>query len=218
MLKVKRSYDIEGNYNRGWQVDMLELLTEDGKSIGYMKLGYIPFDRFKEHYPHIIYYMDRMKGWCGLIDLYKNKNWERLAKKISAHDRSIGYNEYTYRTQKNTHEEWEVIGKNAVKQLERKYISEFSEFELYYVDKYYVDFVRIHEDHRGNGYYLKFYQEALKWVEEQNMPLFTNSQKSDIAQRRFNKYLKQHKIIGHHEYYERDDDKERFKIDKVIYE
>jgi len=76
---VKRFTDIEGDQNRGWRVDELRLETEDGEEIGYMKLAQIPFKRFKSHYPNILYFFDKIKGWCGFAEYYEENDWKSIA-------------------------------------------------------------------------------------------------------------------------------------------
>src|SRR5271170_8072163 len=44
--------DIEGDKNRGWQVDQVKAFL-DGKQVGYLKMSYIPQERFDAYYHDI---------------------------------------------------------------------------------------------------------------------------------------------------------------------
>jgi len=99
---------------------------------------------------------------------------------------------------------------------------QFKNFQLYFVDKPYVDYARINEGFQRQGFYLKLYYEALKWCKEWDQPLYTSSLKSDVAEMAFEKYVNEHKIIGGYEYphvhHGRDPEKrhQRFRITTVM--
>ena len=217
---VKRFTDIEGDQNRGWRVDELRLETEDGEEIGYMKLAQIPFKRFKSHYPNILYFFDKIRGWCGFVKYYEENDWQSIANRAHSYDRSIGMSSFEDRDLPD--HEWEKKGRLAIKQIEDKYMWQFKNFQLYFVDQPYVDYAQINEKFQRQGFYLKLYYEALKWCKERDLPLYTSSLKSDEAELTFEKYVNEHKIIGNYVYinvhHGRDPDKtfQRFRVTTVM--
>lgn len=187
--KVKITKDCEGDNNRGWEVDMVELFNEDSVCMAYMKLAYIPKERFESHYPNILYYMDNIKGWCGFKRYFENENWEELIIRANCHNRSIG----SRLTQSNkriiTDKEWEFYGKKALKQIENIYGDSFESFKNYFVDKVYVDYAGVEEEFRGNKLYLALYKEAFNYTQKLELSLYSSSLKSDIADKTYRSYV-----------------------------
>lgn len=60
-----RNYDSEGGKNRGWICHKLSAMM-NGKEVGYLKIVYIPSERFKIYYGHLFDYLRNIKGWCSL--------------------------------------------------------------------------------------------------------------------------------------------------------
>lgn len=217
---VVRIEDIEGDNNRGWQVDEIKLETDEGKEIGYIKLAYIPYKRFSSHYPNILYFLSKIKGWCGFDKFYEEGRWSEIAIRANLHDRSIG--DANIERRKLSLEEWEEKGRLTLKQLEEKYMWQFKNFRNYFVDKLCVDYAKVNEKFQGQKYYLKLYYEALEWAKEQELQLYTSGLKTKQAKLIFSSYVNGYKIEGNnefpHSFHGRDPQKrmERFRVTRVI--
>lgn len=173
-----------------YDVDMIELKTDDGRKIGYMKLGHITSEKFEEHFPTVLHWLGRSKGWCGVDDMYDSKQWKELAIKLNCYDRSALIPDYVKTDyHKNvTDEEWKDYGRKAVEKITSKYSIVYENFRKYFVGNCYVDFANVEEKFRGQGYYIELYRLALEWCNKRGLNLYTSSLKSDLAQYRFDQH------------------------------
>lgn len=60
-IEFKIHEDIEGDNNRGFIVDQIDAWV-DGKHAGYLKLSWIPQDRFDAWYPTIFHFISNIQG------------------------------------------------------------------------------------------------------------------------------------------------------------
>jgi hypothetical protein len=72
VLTLSYTSDSEGDENRGWQVDQVDAYVNDDHA-GYLKMSYIPEERFIRHYPTILHFVDKIKG-SSILSLKENKN------------------------------------------------------------------------------------------------------------------------------------------------
>ena len=113
---IRRQHDVEGDNNRGWQVDLLSAWV--GKDLaGYAAIAFIPEERLKRHYSQGAWDWLRLIGGCGHLPETKPpaheaeqilsqrhlENWEffrayfvekprmDMVRVLSVHDRSFRY-------------------------------------------------------------------------------------------------------------------------------
>jgi len=90
-------------------------------------------------------------------------------------------------------------------------------FRNYYVDRYNVDYAEVNPEFRGNGYYLKLYQEALKLATKKGIPFYSSANKNEMSEPRWNKYLQSGSIEVTEEEFDYPVSHKRQKISKVNY-
>lgn len=142
--------DVEGDENRGWQVDQIDAYV-NGHHAGYIKASYIPMARFKKYYHNVLNYMSLIGGSHPLpLDEkdkdyhgYDEKNLDIVIKRLKTqlHD----YSETSLPTRKDKIDYIDSIvnkSKNQSGNLERDKI-EFTKFKNRTVDKPIVDFIRV---------------------------------------------------------------------------
>ena len=64
-ITIRRVPDFEGDNNRGWTCDALDMLV-DGEPAGYLKISYIPTARFAAWYPHGAWDYERLISGKGI--------------------------------------------------------------------------------------------------------------------------------------------------------
>lgn len=163
-IDIKYIVDSEGNKNRGWTVHKLEAFV-DGKEVGYLKISYIPKERFKAHYPHIINYLGKIAGQ-GEFDRIKND--EDLF-------RALQLRRYIplYPDEDSSNKE---LIKQGLKEVKNRYGKAFRQFKNFHVDKPLVDYIRVAsgspnslsapatESWRRQGIATALYYEGAKWL------------------------------------------------------
>lgn len=76
-VRFKYLDDIEGDNNRGWCVDEVKAYLGDEK-VGYLKIAYIPAERFKEWNPSILSFIQQVNGTIIFPHEYKKLNWKKV--------------------------------------------------------------------------------------------------------------------------------------------
>jgi hypothetical protein len=140
--------DIEGDRNRGFQQDMVLAFIGD-EEVGYLKIGYMPRDRFDRTYPNIVSYLGTMKGWCGV-----------RPHEQTAHETLMGLHQYAPNLtnlpwtitldhlKALPEKEFKKLWRDTLRRLNKRFGEEFADFQRYYVDRPYVDFVRVYSGRR----------------------------------------------------------------------
>ena len=147
-ITFKISQDIEGDDNRGWIVHQIDAYVKQNHA-GYLKISYIPKDRFDNWYPSIYNYLNQILGLP-------------IAPKFE--DRSIHYTQYNdkdlLKFYKNIsfilfHEDLSMKQVNLTrkqlldqiqiweKQLNKKYKNRFDKFKKHFIDNPYVDYIKV---------------------------------------------------------------------------
>lgn len=141
--------DFEGDKNRGWRVDKINAFV-DGQQAGYIKLSYIPRERFVRHYPTIFHFLAKIKGMGEMIigsswtDIrhYREYSDDELRKFVKnarfrlLRDESLNVNEL----------DRDDLLKQALALEQRaneEYGEMFQKFETFHVDKPLVDYIRV---------------------------------------------------------------------------
>ena len=153
-ITTKRHEDVEGDNNRGWRVDKIAAYV-DGDYAGYIKISYIPKERFIKYYPTVLNYMSQIGGSGGVLPRGKN-NWHY--RELS--DEELKNTVQNLSGQTKYHSIWNSGGKegmpssrdeliyiiNDIIKNERKgqeAQENFKKFAKYWIDKPIVDFIKV---------------------------------------------------------------------------
>ncbi|NJO59891.1 MAG: hypothetical protein HC836_16910 [Richelia sp. RM2_1_2] len=141
--------DEEGDNNRGWQIDRINAYV-DGALAGYLKLGYIPKERFFNHYPSIFNWMTKVQGKSILPHEKRDLHWSLLDDKDK---RSLLLRGLMYFSSASSEEQQRIQAleqpqlDEEIKKFEmltkKELGKKFKEFYNYFVDKPYEDFIRV---------------------------------------------------------------------------
>ncbi len=188
---VKFNYieDLEGDENRGWQVDKIEAYLND-KLVGYIKVSWIPRQRFDQHYKTIAQYVSKVAGSVFLPYEYVNEpNYNNIPVDVlrsnlfSAASTVYGYVSYEQQQQFKKMSDEQVIAKyrQLEKMLHKKYGKRFDDFREYYVDKPIIDFIRVDDQYRRQGIGTALYRAAHEWLKQKHLKLYASGIQTDEA-------------------------------------
>ncbi len=188
-LTVVRRHDVEGDHNRGWRADLLELLV-NGQRAGYLRATFIPGDRWKQRYlDHpggpLIPWLDHIEGGPFQGDRSDETMWAEIRQRFSIPEK----------IPRPKFESW----------LARHRGKDIQVFTDYFVDKPLVDYIRLYSEDEdtervfprncrdsferrplrqgfqrlGLGRFL--YEEMSTWLSESGLKLYASSLQSPEA-------------------------------------
>jgi len=187
-VTFKYREDIEGDKNRGFQVDEIKAYLNDEEA-GYVRIIYIPKERFEARYPNILAFLNNMEGKVGIfpynyrdvVDYHKIPP-EGLKKNIeNAYIAIVGgwdTNEFERLRQLSLDQvipEYEKFERIANK----RYGKRFKEFKNYYVDKGIEDFIRVHPHFQNKGVGAALEYAAHKWMKNRGMKFYFSNTRTD---------------------------------------
>ncbi len=180
----------EGDKNRGWQIDEVKAYL-DGKEVGYLKLSYIPRERFEKYYPGILNFLTQVNGSGDLPHGYETTPWKEIPiDKLRpyvyhmAQDAGIGWTESNaLQSEAKTASDEQVH--HIIDSLEKMLMKEkgilFKRFEKYFVDKPLVDYIRVNNEYRRQGIGTALYRAGYEWMKSKGLPLYASGVQSDEA-------------------------------------
>lgn len=197
-IKFVRIEDSEGDKNRGWQVDQIEAFI--GKqNAGYLKMSYIPSERFTAYYPTIFNFVTQIKGKTVLPYKKQTINFNKLTDSelseywqyayYSAYDRYPDYDfqDSTYKingrpisslTRKELLQQW-----NAIELItNKKWNKQLREFKNFHVDKPLVDYINVNQNFQRQRIGEALYKEGATWMAEKGMKLYASGLQSKQAE------------------------------------
>lgn len=179
--------DTEGE-NRGFTVDKITART-NGEEAGYLKLSYIPRDKFFHFYPTIFNYLDQIKGW---IMFPHGKGYLHYKNLTSEERRQLLENILSYRRELQDASNAKRLNDKQVlstlKELEGEMLEAdkhkkqgFHWFFKYFVDKPLVDYIRVHPKFRRMGVGTELYKAGAVWMKERGMRMYASGLQSPEA-------------------------------------
>lgn len=187
-ITFKITRDIEGNENRGWIVHEIKPFV-DGKSAGYIKISYIPRERFEEFYPTIFNFISQISGSLLLPIDDRHLHWqtldtENLRKFVQNVYWLILHEDYSTDEifKSLPREDLIKMVEDSMDAVNKKYGQKFKEFEAYHVDKPIVDYIRVEEEFQRKHIALSLYWTAAKWLKKQGLKLHASSLQSPEAE------------------------------------
>jgi hypothetical protein len=171
--KIEFHEDVEGDFNRGMQVDMFLLSVKNIKknrheNVGYLSSSWIPLKRFKNHYKNgAIDYCAKIRG-----ERSKNIDTCDIETVLTMHPDAPFWNK-RFQLYMLSDDEWNEHLLKYIEYNSKKYSKEFENFKNFHIDKQHTDFIHINESFRGKRLYQllyfaacnkygKFYSSALK--------------------------------------------------------
>lgn len=184
-IVFQRVEDSEGDDNRGFQVDRI-VASIDGEEVGYLKLMYIPKERFGRYYGSIFNYLTQIGGKACLpydnptVD-YRKLDEKQLRRLIMYSTRGGIFRERE--VESKSREELLMLAKDLEKQLMTGSDGkEFRHFKKRLVNSPYVDFIRVDDGMQRLGIGTALYLEGAKWMAEKGMRFRASTIQSKEAQ------------------------------------
>lgn len=180
-LTFKVIQDSEGDNNRGWRVDKLEAFL-NGSPVGYLKMSYIPEERFNREYPSILSWLGKMQGKGKFNDRYHD-----LSTPLSRIKAMLDDQDYTGKSSKdpklNSLDDvgLKTLEKRLLRFYQERYGKEFAKFRNHWVDKPLVDFIRVDKGFQRQGIGIAMYEEGAKYLASMGMRLYASSNQQPAA-------------------------------------
>lgn len=141
--------DEEGDNNRGFKVDHIDAYV-DGEHAGYLALTYIPKERFINHYPSILNWLDKMQGKSLFPYKREDLPWQQLSpdemretiKSYYLYHRSFGGVTEDSIGNLSDDEAQDMMAK-VEQHATENYGDQYKGFYNYFVDKPFEDFIRV---------------------------------------------------------------------------
>jgi GNAT superfamily N-acetyltransferase len=178
-IEFHYALDIEGDNNRGWQVDALTAFVEN-QPHGYIKVSYIPKSRFKRYYQSIFDYERLIAGKLHVPANPDHTHWQAwtdddLRKLLAGYRREATLADYAGLAN------YELRALAAALEERLMLSGDFAAFKHQWLDKPVVDFIRVYNEadgepnRRRNGVARALYLEAARWLGERDMMLYQGS-------------------------------------------
>jgi GNAT superfamily N-acetyltransferase len=174
--------DFEGDDNRGFQIDKIEA-SLDGKEAGYLKIGYIPKDRFDARYSNILNFLCNMEGQVSILPYaYRNLDYHNIPpedlRRTMWHAYSVGFgyvdNETGHQLEQMPLDQVIPTYEKIEKAAKKRYGLRYRQFKNYYVDKAYVDYIRVFPDFQRNGIGTALYRAGYEWMKKKGIPFYAS--------------------------------------------
>lgn len=190
--------DIEGDKNRGFQVDKIEAFIGD-ENVGYLKIAYIPRKRWEKWHPSILNWYTQFQGSSLLPHEYKTSKLEDIPTEELAKDLAHAWwaspsaDDINYSKRNEIYQQMQQIALtgnrqqilDAYHQIERDAYKHkgklFKRFENYFVDKAYVDFIRVEDKYQRQGIATALYRAGYEWMKSKGMPFYASGTQSKDA-------------------------------------
>lgn len=183
-LTFQYTEDVEGDHNRGWKVDKI-VAVKRNENVGYLKLEYIPSERFKRYYPGILNYLTVLRGQNILPYRYRSTPWQSIP--IEAMRGSIYQlaqatglscnesNALQHEAKLAEEEQVRQIIVSLEKSIKREQRECFRRFKAYFVDKPMVGFVEVRKSMRRQGIGTALYRTGYEWMKSRGLPFYAST-------------------------------------------
>jgi len=175
-LKMEVIPDSEGDENRGWRVDKL-VATINGAEVGYLKMSWIPKERFEREYPTILQYLDKIHGVGGFNEKYSRYDLKTPIGRVKA---MLDQQDWTGQKSKDpkfaemSGLEIRLMEKGLLKEYQQKFGKQFGKFKNHWLDKPVVDYIRVQEGFYRQGIAIAMYQFGSKYLATMGLKLYAS--------------------------------------------
>ncbi|MFA5489181.1 MAG: GNAT family N-acetyltransferase [Candidimonas sp.] len=181
--------DIYGDKNRGWIVHKIQAIV-DGKEIGYLKISYIPKERFDNHYKSIPDYLDKIEGRPiypinGKIEIIDNKiilnnatfdEMKKIANNIYYHANE----KWPLKIPTSRVRLLDFIEENLEK-LSKRWKNKFIDFKNFHVDRPIIDYISVSKEYRRMGIGTSLYKKGAELMNSKGLKLYASGLQTDSA-------------------------------------
>ncbi len=191
-VRFEYSEDIQGDDNRGWQVDEVKAYL-GGDEVGYLKIAYIPAERFKKWYPSILNYIQQIDGNSIFPYKYRGLDWKKIPVDVlqqsvysMAQAAHVGWDESNRLQQeaKDAPGHWIFdLYSKLEKQIEKEKGPRMRRFKKYFVNNPYVDFIQVDYHYRNQGIGTALYRAGHAWMKSKGMKLHASGTQTSDAKR-----------------------------------
>jgi len=190
-FELHQDSESDRNFNSEWIVHKL-VPRVNGKEAGYLKISYIPKERFDARYPSMVNYILKQYIPRELVGTHWRNMPDEVKKTLVTYT-ILG--RYVPRTQG-----WDLAWSDQSKikdmdsetldhylemvddpKLNKNNAQEFQKFKKFHVDKPLVDYIRVNEDFQRQRIALAMYQEAAKWLDKQGLLLHASGLQQPAA-------------------------------------
>lgn len=191
--------DSEGDNNRGWQVDQIDAYV-DGEKVGFIKVSYIPHERWVKNYPSIFNYMAEINGKRYLFPFKKTDiHYERLTDEEQRNLLKRLKNDQRYGSDKDVEQLTNREVLQSLRDIEQKLLNgqqgvQFKQFKNFHKDKPLVDYIKVDEQWRRQGIGEALYQAAALWMKQKGMKLYASGLQSDEAKASWDKLKQKYNV------------------------
>lgn len=188
--------DIEGD-NRGWIVHKITAYV-GSKEVGYVKMEYIPEERYKQYYPTIVNYVSQIAGTHILPIGKGHLHWkeletEDLRKSVKTAYWAVLHKDYSMDQEfkKLPREDLEKMMQDVILPIKKRYGKQYKEFVDHHVGKPFIAYIHVEKDVRRQRIGIALYLTAAKWLKKQGLRLYASVSQTEEAQGAW-KYLEKH--------------------------
>lgn len=203
--RIEFRFDV-GMSNRGdgecWVENKVTAIL-DGKDIGYLKINYIPREKFNTNFKDILKFLVVQHGAMDLEDAIKSGNTYKIIVKMADLTGERHNLDTIMKTGVDTDlkpiynlEWWKKKYNELLDKLNKKYGKEFKKFEEYWVDKPMIDYIQVDEKYRAGGVGIGLYIAGAMWMAEKGFPLRSGYSRSESALQAWNKMKKMGLPVG----------------------
>jgi len=180
-FELHQDSEADRKINNEWIIHKL-VAKVNGEEAGYLKISYIPKERFDTKYPSLVNYLLKQyipnefarTNWRDMPDDVKKKLL--LYAVLSRHRPPAKYWDLGWSNQddiKNMDTKTldHYLSMIDSPRLNKHHATEFEKFKKYHVDKPLVDYIRVYDGFQRQHIALAMYQKAAKWLQKQGLYL-----------------------------------------------
>jgi hypothetical protein len=152
-----------GPSDKGFVVHTVEAYIE-GKQVGYLKISYIPKERFLKKFPTIWHWLARVGGRWGLLEPAEKRDLNELWSKAKW---LLWGREYKPEDAPPPRQRSEEL-----LQMAQPYLEKFESYKKYHIDKPMVDFICTEPAERRSGVGAALLRFGARWMAYMGLPFY----------------------------------------------
>lgn len=196
--------DVEGDKNRGWRVDRIDAhLPGVEKPVGYLKISYIPKERWEAHFPTMLNFLAKMQGQSVLPYRSESRDYHDIPPEelktniqhaaIALSDRYPSMEEFK-RLENLPLDQVVPEFEKFEKYAKKKFALQYRRYKQYYVDKPIVDFIRVEEPYQRQGIGIALHRAGHEWMKKRGLPYYASGSQTAEAKAVWQKMEKEFPI------------------------
>lgn len=201
----KQSPDKGDQLSRGWVVHKIEAFINK-KPAGWIKISYVPDEKFKKEYSNIVQFAEKIAGNLFSLgreyDHLRNKadyptdnfnNYPLIVQVYGLHTQVQAWPGYTYeKLEELSNKELLELKEKFLKMLWKRHGKRFEEFQDFHINKPLVDYIKVYPEFQRQRIGVALYEKAAKWLAGKGMKLYASGIQTNEAQKAW-EWLRKHK-------------------------